>query len=58
MGGGISWGSGQLKSIEWPRWGSGRCPGGQAEMGEQLCFESSGFHGVLRPEGVGFQHRI
>ena len=34
MGGGI--GGGHLKSIEWPRYGSGRCPGGQAEMREDL----------------------
>jgi hypothetical protein len=32
----IGWGSGRLESLEWPRWGSGRCPGGQAEMGEDL----------------------
>ena len=28
--------AGHLESIEWPRRGSGRCPGGQAEMSEDL----------------------
>jgi hypothetical protein len=34
MGEDIGWGSGHLESIECPRRGSGRCPGGQAEMWE------------------------
>jgi hypothetical protein len=36
MGAGIGGGSGQVESIEGPGRGSGRCPGGQAEMGENL----------------------
>ena len=58
MGSGIGGGSGQLESIEGPGRCSGRCSGEQPEVGEQLCFESSGFHGVLRPGGTGLQHRV
>jgi hypothetical protein len=36
MGAGIGGGAGQVESIEGPGRGSGRCPGGQAEMGENL----------------------
>jgi hypothetical protein len=36
MGAGIGGGSGQFESIEGPGRCSGRCPGGQAEMGEDL----------------------
>jgi len=46
MGGGIGWGSeGHLKPIEWPRWRSGRCPGGQAEMREDLGDHGRMFYG-------------
>ena len=50
MGGGIGWGSGHSKSIEWPRWGSERCPGGQAEMREDL-----GDHGRMFDGGDDLQ---
>jgi hypothetical protein len=43
-------GSGQLESIEGPGRGSGRCPGGQAEVGEDL-----GDHGGIFDGGDELQ---
>ena len=51
MGGGRCLGSeGHLKSVEWPRGRSGRCPGGQAEVREDL-----GDHGGVYDAGNELQ---
>ena len=51
MGGGRCLGSeGHLESVEWPRGRSGRCPGGQAEVGEDL-----GDHGGVYDAGNELQ---
>ena len=55
MGAGIAGGSGQLESIEGPGRCSGRCSGGQTEVGEQPCLLSSDFR---VPGCVGFKHGV
>ncbi len=49
MGSEIRGSSGQLESVEGPGRGSGRCPGGQAEVGEDLRNDGGMFDACPEP---------